>query len=81
MLDLINNSATGEMIMSRKITTVLATALVLASSLALGALTAASPALARGHRHHHAAPAKAYTAVTVDYKRSRISNDVPFAPF
>jgi len=69
------------MIMSRKITTVLATALVLASSLALGALTAATPSLARGHRHHHAAPAATYGTATADQARTRPSDNVPFAPF
>ena len=76
-----NNSATGEMIMYPNITIGIATALVLASSLALGALTAATPSLARAHRHHHAAPAKAHAAATADYARYRGSDYVPFAPF
>ena len=67
--------------MYRKITTRLATALVLASSLAVGALTAATPSLARAHRHHHATPAKAHAVTTADHARYRSSNDVPFAPF
>jgi len=69
--------------MYRKITTGIATALLLASSLALGALTAATPSLARAHRHHHAhaAPAKAYAAATADYSRYRGADYVPFAPF
>ena len=65
--------------MYRKITTSLATALVL--PLTVGALTAATPALARAHRHHHVAPAATYGAAITDHAQYRPSDDVPFAPF
>jgi hypothetical protein len=66
------------MIMYRKMTTVLVTALVLGSS-AIAALTSATPALARAHRQHHASPAQAYDPAT--FARDHGSNAIPFAPF
>jgi hypothetical protein len=71
------------MIMSRKITTAVMTALVLASSAAVGALalTSATPALARAHHQHQSSPTGAYGAGGSDHARDRSSNDIPFAPF
>jgi hypothetical protein len=66
------------MIMYRKMT-MLVTALVLGSSAIIGALTSATPALARAHRQHHASPAQAYDPVT--FARDHGSNAIPFAPF
>jgi hypothetical protein len=66
------------MIMYRKMTTVLVTALVLGSS-AIAALTSATPAVARAHRQHHTSPAQAYDPAT--FARDHGSNAIPFAPF
>ena len=60
-------------------TTMLVTALILGSLAIVGALTSATPALARAHRQHQASPAQAYDPAT--FARDHGSNAIPFAPF
>jgi hypothetical protein len=67
------------MIMHRKITTGVVTAIALVASLGFALLMSSAPASARAHRH--ANPAQAFGAASCSYAASRNSNDIPFAPF